>query len=177
MSRRQEQRQYWENLWRALSAISCWSRAGQMESGNIGVQDVDIAIEYFIVVTCVWTEQRSCESSPSTVSIREKHNASLICKATGVSELKIFLICEIFCPNVHLLGSGEQRKMNCQQRKFPGKLFNVYLVTINFLTVSHCSGSLPQHHMEARGWKTHLQRCSEKQRGPDEQQHVPGRIS
>ena len=24
------------------------------------------------------------ESSPSTVSIREKHNASLICKATGV---------------------------------------------------------------------------------------------
>ena len=26
------------------------------------------------------------ESSPSTVSIREKHNASLICKATGVSD-------------------------------------------------------------------------------------------
>ena len=26
------------------------------------------------------------ESSPSTVSIREKHNASLICKATGVSQ-------------------------------------------------------------------------------------------
>ena len=25
------------------------------------------------------------ESSPSTVSIREKHNASLICKAAGVS--------------------------------------------------------------------------------------------
>ena len=27
------------------------------------------------------------ESSPSTVSIREKHNASLICKATGVSQI------------------------------------------------------------------------------------------
>ena len=42
--RRQEQRQYWENLWRALSAISCWSRAGQMESGNNEDRYVDIGI-------------------------------------------------------------------------------------------------------------------------------------
>ena len=29
------------------------------------------------------------ESSPSTVSVREKHNASLICKSTGVSKVHL----------------------------------------------------------------------------------------